>query len=267
MAAIVPSYLAKVARAKKHLVELEDEITAYAATNPYMVREVVQGKKKRKRRTLVFTLDPADTDIPIVAADVIYNLRSGLDHLMGSLVPAKDRRSVMFPIFWQGVWEPPVPGENEERCKARGRWSSSAKTLGDEAVAVLKRLQPPDSGGNPTDPHLLEVLNRLSNADRHTKLPVVASGLREVAVEWTMPDGGRFRARAPTGPRSFLEHDAEIADIPYRAVDVQIKGTPVIAIRIGQQRGHHVRIPNDLRLLADLIEDDTIPSLAPHVRG
>jgi hypothetical protein len=126
-------------------------------------------------------------------------------------------------------------------------------------------LQPPDGTGNPVN--LLEVLNRLSNADRHTKLPVALSGLREVTLEWAMPDGSRSIARAPIDAYSFLNDDAEIANIPYRAMDVQIKGTPVVAIRIGEEGGHHVRIPDRLNLIAALIEGDIIPSLTPYVRG
>jgi hypothetical protein len=34
----------------------------------------------------------------------LYNVRPGLDHLTAVLVPAPNRRSVMFPIFREGVW-------------------------------------------------------------------------------------------------------------------------------------------------------------------
>src|SRR4051794_33023831 len=119
MPAIVPSYVAKVTRAKQHLIDLEAEIERYALRKPYTVRERIEGKKKRKVRRLAFTEDPANTDIPIIAADVIYNLRSGLDHLMASLAPSARRSSVMFPVFWQGVWDAPIEGENEQRLKDR----------------------------------------------------------------------------------------------------------------------------------------------------
>jgi hypothetical protein len=142
--AIVPSYVAKLSRAEKHLIELEGEIDSYTSIDPYAVSEGVEGTRQRRVRRLAFTEDPASTEIPIIAADAIYNLRSCLDHLMSSLVAPRDRRKTMFPIFFQGVWESPVPGEQRRRAKERARWASDIKTLPDDAVAILKRLQPPD---------------------------------------------------------------------------------------------------------------------------
>jgi hypothetical protein len=69
MTAIVPSHIAKISRAKKHIVDLEAEIEGYAATKPYTVRTTVKGKKKVKTRTLEFTADPANTEIPLIAID------------------------------------------------------------------------------------------------------------------------------------------------------------------------------------------------------
>lgn len=62
------------------------------------MRERIQDKKKTNTRTLVFTSDPANTDIPIILADAIYNLRAALDHLiMSPLVPSKQARERHVP--------------------------------------------------------------------------------------------------------------------------------------------------------------------------
>jgi hypothetical protein len=129
MPAIVPSYIAKISRAKKHLVELHEAIDEYAASSPYTVSHGVEGKKQKIIHRLVFTAQPENTEIPIIAADVIYNLRSALDHLMSCLVPNKQRSSVIFPVMFQGVWDAPAPGENAERTKLRERWASDTKSL------------------------------------------------------------------------------------------------------------------------------------------
>src|SRR2546422_551282 len=139
MATITPSYVAKLSRAEKHLIDLEAEIHRYASAEPYTVSEGVEGKKERKVHRLAFTTDPANTDIPIIAADALYNLRSCLDHLMNSLIAPEDRGKAMFPIFFEGVWEPPVKGENKQRVKERARWASDVKALPDDAIAILKR--------------------------------------------------------------------------------------------------------------------------------
>ena len=65
----------------------------------------VEGKNNRHVCRLEFTRDPADTDIPIVLADVVCNLRSSLDHLMSCLVPKKQVGHIYFPIYFQGVWD------------------------------------------------------------------------------------------------------------------------------------------------------------------
>jgi hypothetical protein len=266
MTAIVPSYLAKVARAKEHLVDLNAEIERYAAQSPYGVSEGVEGKKKpRKVRRLTFTADPANTDIAIIAADVIYNLRSSLDHLMSALVAKKDRGSAMFPIFFEGVWEPVVPGENEQRIKERGRWASYVKTVKGGAVAVLMGLQPPDGAPDDTDANLLELINRLSNRDRHEKLPVIAAGMTDMFVRFKLADGTPKLAKAVADPYSVLKDKAEIKDIPEDAVDVEIQGVPLVAIHLAH-KDRFVPLPAKLDGAARLIAERVIPNLAPYVR-
>jgi hypothetical protein len=170
MDAVIPSYLAKANRAQKHLIDLQAEIDRWAALKPYAVTESIEGKKKAKVRRLTLMLSPENTEIPVITADAIYNTRSSLDHLMAAMVPANRRAKVMFPVFWRGVWEPVVPGENKQRVKDRERWASCVKGLPADAVTCLQRLQPPDDGGDEAELHRLAVLNGLSNRDRHQKL-------------------------------------------------------------------------------------------------
>jgi len=264
---LVPSFVAKVARAKEHLVDLEAEIGRYAARHPYTVRETVQGKRKRKVRRLVFTADPANTDIPLITADAIYNLRSALDHLMSSLVPSSRRASVMFPVFFHGVWDPLVPGESSQRRKDRERWESTIKTLPAAAVAVLKSLQPPDASAYGEDSDILRIVNALSNTDRHTKLPVVASGLRDMRLQFTKADGTVQHAIANPEPFHVFTNHAEIHDLPYNAMDMKIQGVAVVAIALGvQKERRYITLPDKLTHAARVIEDRVIPALSPFVR-
>lgn len=236
--AIVPSYIAKVSRAKEHLIDLQKAVDSYALTNPYTVSERIEGKKKPKlRRRLAFTADPANTDIPIIAADAIYNLRSSLDHLMGTLVPKSRRRNVMFPVFFQGVWEGALPGDDKERIKARERWKSYVKGLAPEAIAFLKKAQPPD-GADETHANLLKTLNEWSNRDRHEKLPIVVPGLRGMMVRFKNPDGTEGSGiGVPQADDAIFKDHTEIRAIPDDAVDVEIAGVPLIAISVGSAHG------------------------------
>ncbi len=260
-----PSYLAKIRRAKEHLGDLQAEIDQYAAGHPYAVRTRIEGKKHRKTFRLQFTSDPASTNIPILAADAIYNLRSSLDHLMGALVARKDRGSAMFPIFFKGVWEEAAPGEDEQRLKERGRWASYVKTVKPEAVAILKTMQPPDDFGKEEEASMLRVVNGWSNRDRHEKLPVVTPGLLDGRLQWLTPSGQRLENRFEADFESIISPNAEIAILPRDAMDVQIEGTPAIAISVGGPE-RSLPIPKVLAYTADLIENDMIPRLAPYVR-
>src|ERR1700677_1062563 len=117
MSGFFPSWVQKGARAEKHLVELKEAMNAYRARHPSAVHTSAAGKKKRNIHRLVFHQVPANTQIPIIAADVLHNLRSALDHLTCALVPSAGRRSVYFPVLWMGVWEPPVAGEKKQRVE------------------------------------------------------------------------------------------------------------------------------------------------------
>lgn len=142
MVAIVPSYLTKLRTAREDLLRLEEEIERYVMRNPYRVVEATEGKRQPKVRRLQITADPANTEIPRIAGDTIYNLRSGLDHLMSALVPKKQRGSAHFPIFFEGVWEEGSEEENEQRKKERDRWRSDTKELSEPVLTILRGLQP-----------------------------------------------------------------------------------------------------------------------------
>jgi hypothetical protein len=272
---IVPSYIGKVRRAEKHIIELKAAISKWAGvssdTRPYTVRPRPQGKHQgRVRWELHFTAGVANTDVPLIAADVIYNLRSSLDHLIAACVKSADRKSVMFPIFWKGVWEPAIPGENSERTKARNRWASIAGKVPTDAVAVLKSLQPPDDAGDAQQGDVLRILNELSNNDRHTKLPLIANGLEGILIVWQLPDGKIMRGWSPPDANgaTFVENGAEIQGVPNGAVHMESYGAPEIVVR---RAVRSKQIPNDISLVSFLdqavgvIKGRVTPSLMPHL--
>jgi hypothetical protein len=274
MSTVVPSCIAKLGRAEKHLVELEEAIDIYGGstpdTRPYSVGKRVEGKKKPEVYRLHFTRSPTNTDIPLIAADVIYNLRSSLEHLLASMAPAKDRDSLMFPIFWRGVWEPFVEGENKQRRKDRERWAAIDRALPSSAVAHLKRLQPPDDGGQ--EVHALRLLNQLSNTDRHTKLPVTLGGLTNFMTKLHMKDGSDKLGIGAAHPGRVMEDKTEIKGAPKGAVNVEIVGTPLVSIRIrkekidGRMPWISTEIPDALRGMHSLIGEQVIPPLLEYIR-
>jgi hypothetical protein len=88
------SYDLKFDRAEKHLIDLETEVSRYCATHPYAITQSREGRRQQPVWRFTYTSQPPDV-IALITADFIYNVRSGLDHLSATLVPANDRQ--MFP--------------------------------------------------------------------------------------------------------------------------------------------------------------------------
>lgn len=151
-----PSYLGKINRAESHLNELKTAIDRYGGTDessrPYAVAKTMEGKPKGQTFRLKFTRSVDTTSVPYIFADALYNLRSGLDHL-AYCCATKKADSVSFPVFWRDVWNPAIPGENDQRTKDRERWVSIADKLPDDAVTFIKSLQPPDEPEHGLTPH------------------------------------------------------------------------------------------------------------------
>jgi hypothetical protein len=277
MADIIPSYLAKLARAEKHLADLKDAIDVYGgvgtSSHPYTLRKRVEGYDKREVYRLHFTRSPANTEIPLIAADAIYNMRSSLEHLIAALAPASGRDKLTFPIFWRGVWEPDIEGEDMRRRKARHVWRAIDKALAPEAVAALKLLQPPDDAGPGEKDHDLRILNRLSNTDRHAKLPVAAGGVLTLNTLWRLRDGSEKIGLAAADPGHVVEDGAETKDVPPGAVYVECEGTPVVVIRLrdkdvaSQRKSVNIMLPGGLEAVRGFIDREVVPRLLPYVRG
>jgi hypothetical protein len=260
------SCIAKLARAKEHLIDLDEAVQRFVNSHPYTVSQRVEGKKQRRRWRVEFTASPADTDIPVIAADAVNNLRFALDHLMCALVPPKERGKVTFPIFFQGVWDAIVPGENQQRIKERMRWASDVKSLPDDAVTILKRCQAPLPAPDGPQITMLRQISGWSNRDRHERLPILTTGIKDIKVTVTREDGGIETADInPKGGGDSFPDGAELP-IPDYAVDVQITGVALVAIR-GRDDKSYSSIPSRLVLIAETIEKGVFPALAPFVRS
>lgn len=105
----------------------------------------------------------------------------------------------------------------------------------------------------------------MSNTDRHTKLPVFASGLDAVVLRWQMKDGTSILGGARADQGRFVENNAELGNIPDEAMNMEIGGVPRIIFPIADGKWH-CRIPEDLDLAVTLLEKRIIPSLTPFVQ-
>src|ERR1700690_1376101 len=98
----------KLARAKKHLCAIKRCIAKYAANQPHRITERAKGKRKLN------ILRPPPREIAILAGEMIYQMRSALDHLAFDLVKCNRNISTTDPD-WREKCQFPI------RTNTRGR--------------------------------------------------------------------------------------------------------------------------------------------------
>jgi hypothetical protein len=173
----------KIKRAKEHFAELERQIRAFIATNPYRVAcKVDLGT--RKPTYYVDSVAPTPQCLPLIAGDVIQNLMSALDHLAYQLVCSDtgdkppNANWIYFPIQ-----DDATKYESKKRRKIEG---ATQETI--DAIDALK----PYKGGN----DLLWMLYRLNNVEKHRLLLTVGSYAAGVNIAQSigriMPTDGQF---------------------------------------------------------------------------
>lgn len=128
-------------------------------------------------------------------ADAVHNLRASLDSLAWELsvaqgtVPANPRR-VYFPVAQtEADWKSAVAGLD---------------TVDEEFLARIKRVQPFFEEG-PAEDHLLSILTRLDNAEKHRRTLVSRFDLFELEFGGTW----KFEEAEAQGEAGFLVHTLE----------------------------------------------------------
>lgn len=271
---LVPSFSRKLSWAQRHIERLELPINEFRDRHPYRTRKVVQGQRRGK--WIVEFTEKADPDWSLMVGDILYNLRATLDHLACALNPSSQRSHVMFPIVRERIWEIPyVEGERRELTDARQKWDSSTRRMDPRAVTVIKRLQPTSDDHEPFF-HMLDLLNRLSNKDRHRRLHVHTSGLTNPRTTFVMRDLTTYSTDSaiptPEGAPGVaaLQDKAVITPPPEldfdAIVDVQISATATQAIE-GGDRGRQVVIPDTLWQMVGWIREQAITPLSPLLHG
>jgi hypothetical protein len=259
------SFSRKMLRAGKHLAELDALLVEFADRHPYEVTRTTDRMGQYIHR-FQFTEEPPQ-DIPLIVGDILYNLRSGFDHLIGALVPRSQRSRVLFPIVTEPVWDtPPADGENEELRRNREKWESLVKKIKHaEAVPILQGLQPLTSKRIPPLMHPLDILNKLSNKDRHQQLSVILAGLDDARVSVVMRGSGQIRRMGVqfSGPYSGLANGALLPvdnDVAY----VKVRGVAVAVIRFDAEKTN-ILLPARLAQILEWILTEAIGPLQPYV--
>jgi hypothetical protein len=159
---------AKIARSIQHLKALDEQIVEFLSTEPY----VIETKFELQQRTHFYRAK-ASRDVPlpirVLTGEVLYQLRSVLDHVvwqLALLTTPTPLDSTEFPIFKD---EPPY---TKSRAKKIG-------SLPSDAQLIIDKLQP--YRNKPPEDDLLWVLHRLTNDDKHRLPHLVGAAPRGIA--------------------------------------------------------------------------------------
>ncbi len=174
------SWWLKLERAVEHMVDLEREVSAYVDGKPFEFERVPKPMMDRDiYYRLRFTSQP-DPRISIILGDSIHNLRSAIDHVFVACLPPKRRsKLVSFPCAYADPWARDAEGQfMVDDPKIRDDFESTCRGLDKRARAIVESAQPYQAGAK-TDAWVLGLVNRLDNADKHRRLNVLSTGVRD----------------------------------------------------------------------------------------
>jgi len=169
----------KVARAQEHIQDLETRIKAFLDGKPYRVgvRPNPQFPNAGLTQHYVASVQPMIAGIPLVAGEVLQQLRSALDHLVWFLVDVgcaqqsivlnkTERKQIGFPII---DTDNPTEYEGSRKRKVKGMTQAAI-----DAIDATK----PYKGGN----DCLWRLDQLNNIDKHRFLVAAGAQMEHIVA-------------------------------------------------------------------------------------
>lgn len=156
------SVRAKLARAQVHVDALKAEALAYFNAEPKFVSGSVTVHSDGEAH-YAFKMKPLGDDFGPVFGDVLHNVRSALDHLMGQLVYASKEKPTDNTYFPTGHTSPTPDRFGRVKLKVHDLVS---KEIHDALLSVQAFTVTPKTPKT----HFLAVLPRLSNKDKHNAL-------------------------------------------------------------------------------------------------
>jgi len=233
--------LAKLERTEKHIDTLRDEVMGYLADEPSEIITEPDGTIKLK-----FITD-CPPIIPILAGEIIYHIRSVLDHLAFALVSANItgmrlpegwERRCQFPIHAtlpKGYAVPPVPIK---------RFHEYLPGISIKAYTFLEGLQPYYTRGNGNQ--TLGWVAKLSDIDKHRHVNLVEGQTRQRMIQILLP----------------LDPSAQVTNPLYRRMKMQGGFHPFVAFDESALGSGPNKIPiaDVMQSCHDLVKTRIIPA-------
>lgn len=259
------SCILKFQRATLHYNALKGEVANFFNAD---VPVVDFEPDATQRDVLVRVRKPLPPEWGVLVGDCLYNLRSGLDHLISitSLKHGGSAEDTEFPIFLDGKKYAEV---NRKGQPTRGSGVAKIASLPKGAKAYIESIQPYNRTSGPLDLHPLWLLHTISNHDKHRMVDIVHAAIESGYVD---VDGlGHGRIERFSLPVGALEDGAVVLSLhpmlgkslaPH--VKVNFKFSAGIAFSPkGPGRGQPVL--DTLIDIHNFIDNDIIPSFQPYI--
>ena len=254
------SWRLKIARAAHHLSDLRQLVEDYQEGHHY--RAVCPNPPRRPThwRFVLEITEPPDPQIAIVLGDLLFNVRSALDHVAVACAPRDRRRQAGFPLY-----------EKRPEGDDRKKFESMTRGMASDALAAIEYEQPYNVASRtskigPESVEALFALNALQDADKHRSLAVLVAGISDpqVQVSWGDEGFGTFRPTYVEPGGLLISYDEFGNRIPYDQVTVEVRGVPHVAVNVSQ-RGDYEVLPVAKGILGR-VRDRVVPSLEPFVQ-
>jgi len=276
---VTPSWRRKVERAEHHLRDFEILVAPLKDRRGYPMSEGFETEDQD--RLWVCRLDipePDDPLLPILAGDLMFNLRSALDHLATAMVRRSTNRTA-FPLFTTDPYErDPLTGDYLHG-EARERWETITKGFPKRAMPIVEFVQPYHFKKQGRDPRYgaLALLRALQNADKHRRLAIIVGGLRSPIIWYQLTPTKKRRARLPRVPDDgrLPPRTAVHRSLDPLPPDVKMEAEGTVDVMIGDgRRREYYSCPgifgamiNNVAGVLDQLEEFAVHTPAPPKRG
>ncbi|MFN2588544.1 MAG: hypothetical protein ABR613_10565 [Actinomycetota bacterium] len=249
---------AKLDRAGEHFNALNDVVQPFLKRRPYRFTDYFDPNL----RIYYLYVEPTEEmprEIGVIMGDVLHNLHSALDHTICALARVHD------PMCECTTTEFPIYTDAKEYRKKVGR---TLRGVPEGAKAVIEQLQPFNCGDDP-NLHILELLRRFSNVDKHRSLHVALGALQAATIK-APRDLGLQPIRFNAGP---IEGRTEIAALyvpPHVNSVVEMKVDGAIHVVIDEGKGlwpdnQRALLDDTLYAMFEWIGAKVLPQLEPFV--
>ncbi len=253
----------KLNRAKKHLRAIKRSIAKYSASRPHRFTKKGMGKRK------LDILKPPPQEIAVLAGEMIYQMRSALDHLAFELVKTNPSVSALDPKWREHCQFPlriKLPNDSAPPL-ARNGFSNDLPGISDKAFETIERMQPYYGAAAVDSTNgCLRLLVMLSNIDKHRHLNLVRARVRQ-------KQHIRYESGFTSGSWQFLDRGT-ITEHPGdkcssdRPAYVNRRYTTVVTFNEREHLGNATDVPLDFLLFLILyhIEFFIVPALLPLIK-